>query len=71
MVDYITDTMNIKSVSDFARFWKVDEYENGVSSDVIEKVNPFNVLEETALSLPARLQRGRLRAAWLLADTEV
>jgi len=63
IVSYMTQTLKLETVSDFANFWTAAEYEKGVQSDIIQKLPG---LQDAA----SRLQTARLRAAWKLAQDQ-
>ena len=61
LINYMTKTMLLESVSDFASYWTSTEFEKGVQTDVVQQV--------ADVSLPSsKLQIARLRAAWKLAQ---
>jgi hypothetical protein len=61
LINYMTKTLQLESVTDFASYWTSDEFEKGVQTDVVQKV--------ADVSLPSsKLQVARLRAAWKLAQ---
>merc|ERR1719464_1000989 len=61
VINYMTKTLQLESVADFASYWTSDEFEKGVQTDVVQKV--------ADVSLPSsKLQVARLRAAWKLAQ---
>merc|ERR1712038_1253512 len=60
-INYMTQTLQLASVSDFASYWTSAEFEKGVQTDIVQQV--------TDVSLPSsKLQIARLRAAWKLAQ---
>ena len=64
VINYMTQTLQLKGVSDFANYWTSAEFEKGVQTDVVQQV--------ASMSLPAsKLQVARLRAAWKLAQDPV
>jgi len=65
IVKYLTGTMGIESVADFAHMWTASEYEKGVCDDVVAQVQPF---KSNATGPEARLQVARLRALWRRAQ---
>jgi len=61
VINYMTQTLKLESVSDFASYWTSAEYEKGVQTDIVQQV--------ADVSLPSsKLQVARLRAAWKLAQ---
>merc|ERR1712012_364740 len=61
MGNYMTQTLQLASVSDFASYWTSAEIEKGVQTDIVQQV--------ADVSLPSsKLQIARLRAAWKLAQ---
>jgi len=63
LINYMTKTLQLESVSDFASYWTSAEYEKGVQTDVVQQV--------ADVSLPrSKLQIARLRAAWKLAQNQ-
>jgi len=63
IINYMTQTLQLKGVSDFANYWTSAEFEKGVQTDVVQQV--------ANMSLPAsKLQVARLRAAWKLAQNQ-
>jgi len=63
LINYMTKTLQLESVSDFASYWTSAEYEKGIQTDVVQQV--------ADVSLPSsKLQIARLRAAWKLAQNQ-
>merc|ERR1712079_106573 len=61
IINYMTQTLQLASVSDFASYWTSAEFEKGVQTDIVQQV--------ADVSLPSsKLQIARLRAAWKLAQ---
>ena len=61
IINYMTQTLQLAIVSDFASYWTSAEYEKGVQTDIVQQV--------ADVSLPSsKLQIARLRAAWKLAQ---
>merc|ERR1712038_1409174 len=60
-INYMGQTLQLASVSDFASYWTSAEFEKGVQTDIVQQV--------ADVSLPSsKLQIARLRAAWKLAQ---
>jgi hypothetical protein len=63
VINYMTQTLKLESVSDFASYWTSSEYEKGVQTDIVQQI--------ADVSLPSsKLQIARLRAAWKLAQDQ-
>jgi len=63
VINYMTQTLKLESVSDFASYWTSAEYEKGVQTDIVQQI--------ADVSLPSsKLQIARLRAAWKLAQDQ-
>lgn len=63
IITYMSKTLLLESVSDFASYWTSADYEKGVQTDVVQQV--------ADVSLPSsKLQIARLRAAWKLAQDQ-
>ena len=61
IINYMTQTLQLAIVSDFASYWTSAEYEKGVQTDIVQQI--------ADVSLPSsKLQIARLRAAWKLAQ---
>merc|ERR1711884_663942 len=61
IINYMTQTLQLASVSDFATWGTSAEFEKGVQTDIVQQV--------ADVSLPSsKLQIARLRAAWKLAQ---
>jgi len=64
IVNYMTKTVQLESLSDFANFWTSAEFEQGVQSDIVTQVPGFQDASRPA----SRVQIARLRAAWRAAQ---
>lgn len=53
--------LGMESISDFAAYYKQDEFEDGVVTDVLTRVEAYK---------DDKIQRSRLRSAWRLASNE-
>ena len=63
IINYMTGTLQLASVSDFASYWTSAEFEKGVQTDVVQQV--------AEVSLPSsKLQIARLRSAWKAAQAQ-
>jgi len=60
IVDYMTKTVQLESLSDFANFWTSADYERGVQNDIVTRVPGFQDPSRPA----SRVHIARLRAAW-------
>merc|ERR1719188_1870892 len=66
IVDYMTKTVQLESLSDFANFWTSADYEKGVQNDIVTQVPGFQDASRPA----SRVQIARLRAAWKKAQDQ-
>jgi len=66
IVDYMTKTVQLESLSDFANFWTSSDYERGVQNDIVTQVPGFQDASRPA----SRVQIARLRAAWKKAQDQ-
>jgi len=64
IVAYMTETLQLKTISDFSNLWTATEYEKGIQNDIVQKVPGF----EDASQPLSRLQIARLRTAWIMAQ---
>merc|ERR1719361_426178 len=62
---FMTKTLHLASVADFANYWTANEYERGMQDDVVSQTG-------LSKSSPAgKLQVARLRAAWQRAQKQM
>ena len=61
VVTFITDNLQLESISDFAGFFTESSYQDGVSSEILDHIASYK---------GNALMRGRLRTSWQLASAE-
>lgn len=68
IASYLTNTLEIDTISDFANFWTLADFEKGMQDDVVAEVLPF----KSDMSKPtAKIQTARLRTAWRTAQKDI
>ena len=61
ILKFMVETLHMESISDFAAYFTVGDYEKGVQCDILDKLPDHK---------DDRIQRGRLRVAWQAAHAE-